>query len=263
MTISAQDGGNDFLREDTNMSHIAQKLWVTFLCSTIFLFAGCAKKVAKVTPPPPPAVQPQPTASLSATPSAVERGQATTLTWTTQNASTVNIDGIGVVSTSGSKKVSPADSTTYQLQAKGPGGDAEASARVTVTAPPVVQAPSLSEEELFDRNVKDVFFDYDKYAIRPDQVPVTRQNATFLQAHTDMPITIEGHCDDRGSEEYNLALGDSRANALKEQLIAQGVSAARIKTISYGKERPFCSDDNESCWSQNRRDHLLPRTNKQ
>jgi peptidoglycan-associated lipoprotein len=246
-----------------NMSHTTQKLWVTFLFSIIFLCAGCAKKVAKVTPPPPPAAQPQPTATLSASPSAVERGQSTTLTWTTANASTVNIDGIGEVSASGSKTITPDDSTTYQLQAKGPGGDAQASARVTVTQPPVAQAPSLSEEELFARNIQDVFFDYDKYAIRPDQMPITQKNASFLQSHPDIPITVEGHCDDRGSEEYNLALGASRANAVKEQLVSQGVNAARIKTVSYGKEKPFCSDDKESCWSQNRRDHLLPRTDQQ
>lgn len=240
------------------MSHLNQKLCATIVCSTIFLFAGCAKKAAKVTPPPPPAAQPQPTATLTASPADVQRGQSTTLTWSTQNATSINIDGIGTVAASGSKTLTPSDSTTYQLEAKGPGGDADASARVTVTAPPVAQAPSLSEEELFARNIKDVYFDYDKYEIRSDQMPVTQKNASFLQAHPDVPITIEGHCDDRGSEEYNLALGDSRANSVKQQLVNEGVSAARIKTVSYGKEHPFCTDDNESCWSQNRRDHLLP-----
>jgi peptidoglycan-associated lipoprotein len=74
--------------------------------------------------------------------------------------------------------------------------------------------------------------------------------------HPDIKITLEGHCDDRGSEEYNLALGANRANAMKQAMVSQGVSSERLKTISYGKEKPFCTLDDESCWQQNRRDHV-------
>ena len=79
----------------------------------------------------------------------------------------------------------------------------------------------------------------------------------FLRSIPDIKIMIEGHCDDRGSEEYNLALGDSRANSLKQSLEQQGVSADQLKTISYGKEKPFCTADDEQCWQQNRRDHVV------
>lgn len=125
-----------------------------------------------------------------------------------------------------------------------------------MTVPPIAQS-ALSEQELFARNVKDVFFDYDKYTIRADQELITESDAKFLEQHPSVSIVAEGHCDDRGSDEYNLALGASRANAVKEQLVKEGVSADRIRTVSYGKEKPFCTVDDESCWSQNRRDHIV------
>jgi peptidoglycan-associated lipoprotein len=236
------------------MSKYRHQMQVVVLLSLGLMLAGCAKKVAKVTPPAP---QPTPTATLTASPESIQRGQTTTLTWSTQNATDIMIDGLGTVPASGSKTVSPDDSTTYDLTAKGPGGSADASARVTVTAPPAPTQAALSEEELFERNIKDVFFDYDKYDIRADQSPITEKDAKFLQEHPHLPITIEGHCDDRGSEEYNLALGASRADAVKKALITDGVDASRIKTVSYGKEKPFCNDENESCWSQNRRGHVV------
>ena len=116
--------------------------------------------------------------------------------------------------------------------------------------------PSPSDEDLFARSVKDIFFDYDKANVRSDEGPVTRQNAAFLTQHPGIHVLIEGHCDDRGSEEYNLALGSSRAESVKEALLQQGVSANQIKTTSYGKEKPFCSQDNEQCWQQNRVGHF-------
>jgi peptidoglycan-associated lipoprotein len=88
-------------------------------------------------------------------------------------------------------------------------------------------------------------------------VPVTNNDAQFLDQHPDIKIMVEGHCDDRGSEEYNIALGVNRANTLKQSLEQEGVSAGRINTISYGKEKPFCTADNEQCWQQNRRDHVV------
>jgi peptidoglycan-associated lipoprotein len=119
-----------------------------------------------------------------------------------------------------------------------------------------VNAVSPSDEDLFAKNVKDVFFDFNNSSLQSDQNSAALSDANFLADHSRLNVTIEGHCDDRGSEEYNLALGDSRANSLKATLIAQGVSADRIKTLSYGKEHPFCSQEDDQCWQQNRRDHV-------
>jgi peptidoglycan-associated lipoprotein len=187
----------------------------------------------------------------------IEQGQTTTLTWQTGNATDVNIAGLGTVSASGSKTITPSSSMTYTLTAKGPGGTQDASTRVTVNAR-VTQAapPSISDEDLFARNVKDVLFDYDKSGIRADQSTNAQGDAAFLAQHPSIKVVVEGHCDDRGSEEYNLALGTSRAESLKQVLLQQGVSADRIKTVSLGKEKPFCAQDNEQCWQQNRVDHF-------
>jgi peptidoglycan-associated lipoprotein len=230
----------------------------SLVLSGIFLLTACSKKVAKVTPPqpPPPAA---PTATLAANPNVLQQGQSTTLTWQTTNATGIDIQGLGNVPASGSRNVTPGTSTTYILVAKGPGGTQNASARVTVNTVPAAKVVTAgpSESDLFAKNVKDLFFDFNKATIRPDEIPVTDNNAKFLAQHPDIKITIEVHCDDRGSEEYNLALGDSRANSLKQSLEQQGVSADQLKTISYGKEKPFCTTDDEQCWQQNRRDHVV------
>lgn len=228
---------------------------VTILGVGLFL-PGCSKKAAKATPPAAPA-PPAPTATLAASPDVIQEGQSTVLTWSTENASTVTIEGLGELPASGSKSVSPNSSTTYTLLAKGPGGTQDASARVTVNAKvAAVSEPTPSDEDLFAQNVKDVLFDYDKSEIRPDQATVAQNDAAFLSQHPSIKVVLEGHCDDRGSEEYNLALGTSRAESLKKSLLTQGISEDRIKTISYGKEKPFCTEQNDSCWQRNRVDHL-------
>jgi peptidoglycan-associated lipoprotein len=224
--------------------------------AALLLLAGCGKKKV-APPPPPPPPPPAPTASLSANPDTIQTGQSTTLTWQTQNATDVNIEGVGAVEASGSKTVSPTDSTTYRLTAKGPGGTQEATARVTVTQPPPPPQPTLTEEQMFAQNVQDVFFDYDKYDIRPEAQQSLQQAAAFLKQHTNISFTIEGHCDERGSTEYNLALGQKRADSAKSALVQDGVNASRIRTISYGKEKPFCTESNEQCWQQNRRAHFV------
>ncbi len=236
------------------------KIWNAFTLTVIVAgalsFAGCSKKAAQATPPTPPPPPATPTATLAASPDVIQQGQSTTLTWQTNNASDITIEGLGTVSASGSKTVMPNSSTTYTLTAKGPGGSQNASARVTVNAKMAAATPSPSDADLFVRNVKDVLFDYDKANIRTDEAPVAQADASFLLQHPAIKVSVEGHCDDRGSEEYNLALGTSRAETLKKTLLQQGVTVDRIKTISYGKERPFCTDDNEQCWAQNRVDHL-------
>ena len=226
--------------------------------ATLMFLGACAKKAAPPPPPPPPAPT-APTASLSANPNTINQGDPTTLTWQTTNATEVNIDGIGAVDTSGTRQVTPAESTTYHLIAKGAGGTQDATARVTVNAAPAPPptTSNATEEELFARNVKDVYFDYDKADIRPSEQASIQADAQFLQQHAGIRITVEGHCDERGSTEYNLALGTSRADAVKNALIQAGVSGGRIKTYSYGKEKPFCTESNESCWQQNRRGHFV------
>jgi len=218
--------------------------------------AACAKKAAKVTPPAAPAPAPTaPSATLAANPSVIQAGRSSTLSWQTSNASQVNIEGLGTLPASGSRSVTPGMSTTYTLIAKGPGGTDDASARITVNAT-VAGATQPSDEDLFARNVKDIYFDYDKANLRSDDAPIVQNNEAFLVQHSGIKVLVEGHCDDRGSEEYNIALGASRAESAKEALVQQGVSAERIRTVSYGKEKPFCTEDSEGCWQKNRVDHF-------
>jgi peptidoglycan-associated lipoprotein len=225
----------------------------------VMMLGACGKKKQPAPPPPPPPPPAAPTASISVSPSSIQAGQSASLTWQTSNATDVSIDGIGAVQANGSQSVSPTDSTTYHLVAKGAGGTQEATARLTVTQPPPPPppAPTVTDEDLFNQNIKDVYFDYDKSDIRGDQQGSVQADVQFLSQHTNINITIEGHCDERGSTEYNLALGDKRANSVKEALVNGGISASRIKTISYGKEKPFCTESNEACWQQNRRGHFV------
>src|ERR1700722_3326604 len=209
----------------------------------ILALGACAKKKAPPPPPPPPA-PPAPTASLSVNPSSIQTGQSASLTWQTTNATDVSIDGIGAVQANGSQPVTPTDSTTYHLTAKGAGGSQEATARITVAQPPPPPAPAAAtppDEDLFSQNIKDVYFDYDQAEIRGDQQSSVLGDVQFLNQHAAINFTVEGHCDERGSTEYNLALGDKRATAVKNALVAAGVGASRIKTISYGAigERPL------------------------
>jgi peptidoglycan-associated lipoprotein len=105
--------------------------------------------------------------------------------------------------------------------------------------------------------LKDAFFDYDKADLRDDARTSLSTDAEWLKRYRTVQFLIEGHCDERGTSEYNLALGDRRANAAKEYLVSLGVDASRVKTVSYGKERPFCNQSSEDCWQQNRRAHFL------
>jgi peptidoglycan-associated lipoprotein len=122
--------------------------------------------------------------------------------------------------------------------------------------PPASPPPSITEEELFTQNIHDTYFDFDKYDLRPQDASTAEQDASFLKSHPGMKVLIEGHCDDRGSAEYNIALGQNRAETLKNALIKDGVDAGRIRVISDGSEEPFCTEDTDACWQENRRDHL-------
>ena len=113
-------------------------------------------------------------------------------------------------------------------------------------APPPAPAPEVGE-------LRWVYFDFDRYALRPDQREALLHDASLLKANPESEIRIEGHCDERGTTDYNLALGDLRANAARNFLVAQGISAGRITTVSYGEERPADPGHDEAAWARNRR----------
>lgn len=246
--------------------------WVLLGLCLVLFSAGCKKKAPPPPPPPPPAPEvllpppapKPPTVSLTAEPSSIERGQSATLNWKSTGAAEASISpGIGSVDTSGSRQVSPTDTTTYNIVVKGAGGDARASATVTVRAPPPPPPPPKPRTNLIDefaKRVQDAYFDYDKSDIRSDARATLTQDAGALRALlNEFPsarVVIEGHCDERGSAEYNLGLGDRRATATKEFLAQLGVPGDKLSVISYGKERPQCTESNEECWQRNRRVHL-------
>ena len=238
------------------------KLRNCILTSSLVLVAliavsGCNKKQPLPPAETAPSVAPAsaPTAQLTATPTVISAGDQVQLTWRTTDATSISIDGIGDVPSVGVKTVTPSESTTYHLVARGEGGSADASARVTVNAPPAITVPSTSmtEEEEFKAHVQDIFFDYDNYDIRPDAQATLAKDADYLIAHPQIKIVIGGYCDERGSDEYNLVLGQNRAQSAKSALVTAGVAADRIRVISYGKEKPFCTESNEQCWQLNRR----------
>jgi peptidoglycan-associated lipoprotein len=233
------------------------------LAGVVAIVGGCKKHVASVPPAQTiPAPTGQPTVTLSASPTTVNPGGSVTLTWSSTNATDVSIDpSVGKVAVEGSTPVTPTESTTYMITANGPGGSATANARVTVTGGAAVVAPSSGTpagiSELFEQNVRDAFFDFNKADIRPDARDALTKDAEFLRSYPTVHVTIEGHCDERGSTEYNLGLGQRRAQAAKNYLVSLGITADRIDTVSWGKERPFCTESTEDCWQQNRRGHFV------
>ena len=187
----------------------------------LLLWTGACRSRKPVVPTPPekaaaPLPSPAPTVTLTAEPSSIQSGNSATLSWTSQNATDLDLGpGVGKVQSAGS-----------------------------------------TEETPVDFHIKDAYFDLDKANIRPDAEQSLTTDAGFLKEHPSIKFTIEGHCDERGSEEYNLGLGDLRATAAKNYLVNTGVSADRISTISYGKTHPVCTDETEECWQKNRRAHF-------
>jgi peptidoglycan-associated lipoprotein len=252
-----------------------KQIATTLLAAGLLMFAvGCKKKTPVATTPPPPPPPPAAKAekgpaavisSFTAEPSTIVRGESSTLKWTVSNATEVTIDnGIGAVATSGSKQVFPTSNTTYRMTAKGAGGDAIMAVTVAVTTPPPPPPPppaaKASLEERMNREIQDIYFDYDKSEVREDARATLQRNAEAFKAIlSDFPsavISVEGHCDERGSAEYNLGLGDRRAASVREFLVQVGVPGERIKPISYGKEKPACTEASESCYQKNRRAHF-------
>jgi len=242
------------------------------------LSVGCKKSapLAPRTPPPPStaggernnegaAGRPS-IVAFTVEPSTVERGQSATLKWSVTNATSVIIDhGIGSVDVSGQRTVVPADSTTYALTARNENGSTGATATVNVTVPVPIEKPDTrpGPKETITQQIEhlqDAYFDYDKNDIRGDaQTALTADASALKQIFADFPsavIIVEGHCDERGSAEYNLGLGDRRASSARDFLVQLGVPADKLKTVSYGKERPKCTDASEDCYQQNRRAHF-------
>jgi len=260
-----------------------RKITVLCLAISIMLVAeGCKKKVPAPPPPPPPApvvTPPAPAprapavAQFTAEPSSIQRGQSATLRWEVSGDTTsVSINqGVGTVRSTGSQQVSPNTSTTYTLTATGPGGSISGSATVAVVTPPpppppppppAASRPRATIEQRLGSDVQDAFYDYDKSDVREDARDVLTRDAAALKSilaeFPSIVIMVEGHCDERGSAEYNLGLGDRRASAAKDFLVQLGVPADRLKSISEGKERPQCTESNETCWQKNRRVHFSP-----
>lgn len=231
------------------------------LLALVAAVGGCKKQVAATTPAPAPAAPAAPTVTLNATPASIQPGQTSTLSWSSTSATDLDIEpGVGKVSPQGSTPVTPNQSTTYTITATGSGGSTTASAHVDVAAAAAenngpTATPNLSD--LFSQNIKDAFFEYDKSELRQDARDALTKDAEFLRSYPQARISIEGHCDERGSTEYNLGLGQRRAEAAKNFLISLGIPADRMTTVSWGKERPFCTEHDEACWSQNRRAHLV------
>ncbi len=247
------------------MTVVSQKFYRTCLVAAlsvaVFNF-GCAKK--PISAPPPARTEapaPRPTVTFQANPTSINTGDTTTLSWSTTNATQVAIaPEVGPVAAEGSTKVTPADSATYTLTATGPGGSADASVRITIATPAATVEPSDADRDIdriFKSGVQDAYFDLDKADIRADARTALSKTAEILRNYPQIKATIEGHCDERGSTEYNLGLGDRRASAVKQYLVSLGISADRLSTVSYGKEKPFCMEATEACYQQNRRGHFV------
>lgn len=246
-----------------NVTHTGFPKTLTLVAAVILsAAAGCHKKAIDTglgSAATAPTTGPAPTAVITADPLAVDLGQSVVLNWRTQNADTVSIDGIGPVNSNGTQTVSPSNSTNFRLVAKGSGGETEASVRVTVRVPTAPTGPAadangdMGSEEAFHQNVQDIYFDYDSFELRPDAQTSAAHAASYLTAHPAIKVVIGGYCDARGSAEYNLALGETRARAAQSALVNAGISAARLCVISYGKEKQFCTEQDESCYQQNRR----------
>lgn len=253
------------------MRNTTTLLELCLLLAVMALLAAChAKRVAAPSVPAAPsgaeapAAPGPPTCTLTVEPATVTMGQSATLTWTSENASDLTLQPkLGPQQAEGSTSVTPTEPTTYTLNLTGPGGNGECNARVTVT-PGTPPAPSVEESNLppggaqsaAGAKLQDAFFDFNQAQLRPEAQAALTQDAKLLKSHQDVKVRISGHCDQRGSEEYNLGLGQRRAEAAEQFLVNLGIPAENISTVSYGKDRLFCTENTEECYQQNRRAHV-------
>lgn len=256
-------------------------LWKRFslllLLSLTLVSVGCSKKVA-APPPPPPAPTPPPpptapTVTLTVDRASITAGQSAVLSYASTNATSVTIQpGVGAVqpASSGTRTVTPTATTSFTARATGPGGTADSAAVNVVVTPaaaattaapppaprstaPAAPVSNRTPDQIFTETMVPIFFDYDKSDIRPSEESKLLSEAAFLKQNPAFRFTIEGHADERGSQEYNIALGDERAASVKRYLAGQGIPENRMNTISYGEERPSCREQTEDCYQRNRR----------
>ena len=256
-----------------NVDKVGSKIFTPDNTTTFTAVARRGKKEARdskvvaVTPRPA-----RPTITISVDQSAITRGQSTSLRWTANNADTVTISDLGTVTSTGTRTVSPSQSTTYTATAIGPGGTESASTRLTVTDEPTptdVNRPrtttpvSPAMVTLFNQQVQPIYFDYDSAELRDEAKDRLRRAASWLtQApFRSVVFRIEGNCDPRGTEEYNIGLGERRAQAAREFLVSLGVEGSRISTVSYGEERSSGSGEGSpgqpGTWANDRRDDFI------
>ena len=243
------------------------------LCSLLLLVGACGRRPQAPTPtadlpttrsevPSEPDIL-APNVTISASPSTIAPGEQTILSWQSTDTSSLIIDGgVGPVAASGSMAISPQTSTTYTATATGPGGESRSSIRVTiveVSADEVVRSTDIDSLQMAIEKgkVQPVSFDYDKATLSVAAKRTLEENARWFSQFQEDVLIIQGHCDERGTEEYNLALGDRRAQITKEYLVSLGISAARLETLSYGEERPFVEGHDASAWRLNRRAHFV------
>jgi peptidoglycan-associated lipoprotein len=170
---------------------------------------------------------------------------------------------VGAPAPTGAAATTPGMSSTAATAQPTTGGAGAAGGGTAGTATPGTATTATAgsrpapKEFVAVPELKDVYFDFDKYDIRPTDAKTLDTNAGWLKSNPNHLILIEGHCDERGTNEYNLALGERRAKSTMNYLVSQGVQASRITIISYGEERPSCTQKNEECWAKNRRAHFL------
>jgi peptidoglycan-associated lipoprotein len=224
-------------------------------------------RVVAVNPRPP-----RPNVRISLDQDAIQRGQSTTLRWNSTNADRVEISELGTVPSSGTRVVSPSQSTTYTASATSTGGNDTASARLTVTeeTPPTTGEtrprtnptnPAMST--IFNQQVLPVYFSYNEADLLPEAKDTLRRAAAWLTQgpFRSVVFRIEGNCDPRGTEEYNIGLGERRAQVAKEFLVSLGVEASRMQTVSYGEERANGASEGSPgqspSWAHDRRDDFI------
>lgn len=151
----------------------------------------------------------------------------------------------------------PADETVTEEVMTSEGVKEEVIEEVGIATEEQITEEEMSPEEKAKSIFKDVLFDYDKYNIRPEARSTLDEVSTFLNENKGLNVIIEGHCDDRGTNEYNLALGEKRAKSTKNYLVSLGVSPSRVIIMTYGEEKPVCMDRDEACWQSNRRAHFV------
>jgi len=160
--------------------------------------------------------------------------------------------------TTAASAAAPAPAPSAAAPTPSPSAPAASAAPAAAAAAAPAQAPRpVPKEFMAVAALKEVYFDFDKYDIRAEDAKTLDANAAWLKSNADNLVLIEGHCDERGTNEYNLALGERRAKATMNYLVSQGIQANRITIISYGEERPVCNEKTEACWAKNRRANFL------